>query len=494
MIGWVLFFSAVLVPGYALTSAILGRERRSAVELAGLVLALGGGTLSTLLFWFSLTGAIPSRWLLSLIIVASIGMITWLAARRRCALPDLRPDPPKLEREDLWLIPAVPVIVFAIFAVSVHSLAFGVIEWDDTAIWALKAKVVAHDALRNHPWYFHDPAMSYSHQDYPLLMPFMRAAVYGALGHVADAGGKVVGPLLFTALGMIVYSTSRRFLARGPSAALTALYLTIPPMLRFAGSGMSDVPLAVFSCATLAYLVRWLECASAGGLQPACNRFPTEPIDRLKSARRMGALAELILAAIFASCAAFTKNEGLAFFAVVSALLFALALLKKDRRAIGAGITFALVAGLILLPWLIFRTELPRTHEDYGSKFTLWRILDNTPRLIPIARLFAAEFSHASTWSIFWFLPIAATLLNPSALRRRSVQFLWLVLLGHLAVYVLTYMVTPWDLYELAVATTTRLVLHLSPAAVLITATCMGTTRTSARKSAGGVVDPRRSD
>jgi len=177
MIGWVLFFSAVLVPGYALTSAILGRERRSAVELAGLVLALGGGTLSTLLFWFSLTGAIPSRWLLSLIIVASIGMITWLAARRRCALPDLRPDPPKLEREDLWLIPAVPVIVFAIFAVSVHSLAFGVIEWDDTAIWALKAKVVAHDALRNHPWYFHDPAMSYSHQDYPLLMPFMRAAV-----------------------------------------------------------------------------------------------------------------------------------------------------------------------------------------------------------------------------------------------------------------------------------------------------------------------------
>ena len=49
--------------------------------------------------------------------------------------------------------------------VSIHAVAQPVYELDAFAIWALKAKVLAHESLWSRPEYFSDPAFSFSHQE-----------------------------------------------------------------------------------------------------------------------------------------------------------------------------------------------------------------------------------------------------------------------------------------------------------------------------------------
>ena len=45
---------------------------------------------------------------------------------------------------------------------------------------------------------------------------------------------------------------------------------------------------------------------------------------------------------------------------------------------------------------------------------------------------------------------------------------LWLLLLGHVAMYVLIYLITPWDVRELLSMSLDRLLLHAVPAVVLL--------------------------
>ena len=62
------------------------------------------------------------------------------------------------------------------------ALSSPLVEWDAFAIWGFKAKVLVHEALRPAPAYFHDLTLSYSHLDYPLMVPFLTAGAYAAMG------------------------------------------------------------------------------------------------------------------------------------------------------------------------------------------------------------------------------------------------------------------------------------------------------------------------
>ena len=46
------------------------------------------------------------------------------------------------------------------------------------------------------PDLFHDASLSYSHLDYPLMVPFLTAGASAAMGTVDDQTGKLVSPFL----------------------------------------------------------------------------------------------------------------------------------------------------------------------------------------------------------------------------------------------------------------------------------------------------------
>ena len=225
--------------------------------------------------------------------------------------------------------------------IVVVALSSPLAEWDAFAIWGFKAKVLAHEALRPTPAYFHDLTLSYSHLDYPLMVPFLTAGAYAAMGTVDDQTGKLVSVFLDVLLVPMVYLGLRWKLRRLPAACLSAILAMLPVMFRYAGVGCADLPLAMFYAGSIFYVARWIDR----------QQWP-----------------DLILAILFSAFAAFTKNEGTVLALMNGAVILGFGLWSGRRRAwIGAAAFFA---GLLAMDaaWLIWSRNLPRTHEDYGSK------------------------------------------------------------------------------------------------------------------------------
>src|SRR5437867_6289777 len=116
--------------------------------------------------------------------------------------------------------------------------------------------------------------------------------------------------------------------------------MSLPALLRWAGAGNGDLALAAFYVGSIVYLVRWIAAERA---------------------------ADLAFAMLFSVYAAFTKNEGLALALVNAVVLGTFCLVRPTRSRGWLGLAAYGLGLLVLLgPWLMFRANLPKTHEDYG--------------------------------------------------------------------------------------------------------------------------------
>ena len=124
-----------------------------------------------LLFWASLAGYAPSRSLLSAIAGLTLAGLFALRNKGRLIRIKLLAEP--WEKGDVWAMAPAALTLLALGVVLINAVSTPLQEWDAFAIWGLKAKVLFHAALRPIPLYFHDLSLSYSHLDYPLLVPFL---------------------------------------------------------------------------------------------------------------------------------------------------------------------------------------------------------------------------------------------------------------------------------------------------------------------------------
>jgi hypothetical protein len=184
----------------------------------------------------------------------------------------------------------------------------------------------------------------------------------------------------------------------------------------------------------------------------------------LRESRRQ----DLLFCALFSAFAALTKNEGLPL-AVVNALVIAARWLAT-RRSIDA--SAAGLCGCIFLvmvaPFLIWAQTLPRTDEDYPSKLTVSRIIDNRERAFAIIPAMTGEAMNPHQEGCVWLLLPLAAVLGFRGFRQFEVRCLWFLIVAQLAIYVLIYEITPWDLNALLPLTVDRLILHVTPLAVVL--------------------------
>ncbi len=75
------------------------------------------------------------------------------------------------------------------------------------------------------------------------------------------------------------------------------------------------------------------------------------------------------------------------------------------------------------------------------------------------------EFQNAG---LFWMLLAFSAAVGWRGFRRLPVLLLWALLLAHQSLYVITFMVTPWDLNVLLPMISPKLLMQTSPAAVLL--------------------------
>jgi hypothetical protein len=434
-IVWCAFYLATIVLVGLATLMAVGPVRRPAAEIAGAAGLLGTFIAGTLFFWASLAGIKPTR---SVIVVATavvtaVILAGWLTGR----LPNRERvrSSPTFRLESMIWVPAVALIAWSIAVVSIHALGYPLYDWDGFAIWGLKAKVVLDAPVVRAP-YFHDLSLSFSHLDYPLLVPFVTAGTYAVMGVVDDRLGKAAWPFLFVFWALFLYGAARSRRPRIEALALTAMGVGTPAIVEWAGAGNADVQLTIFYGGSLYYLASWIDSRTSSDLR---------------------------ISFLFTAACVFTKQEGLAL-AVLNLIVAAAAGGRQKVEVAKAFLLFAVLAA----PWLVWRHFLPSSDEDFLGHLRVSTLVANAGRLRITLKYLIATLARTDLFGILWYVSGVTLIVGLFGPNRAVLSTLTVLLAGHFLANLLAYIVTPWVIEDQLAATIQRVVLHMAPGALMI--------------------------
>jgi hypothetical protein len=436
MAGALVALALVVAIGWAAWELVAGPLLGPfALRLAGAFVA-GLATLPAMLLAASALGA-PVRPALGIGLAALLAAAA-VAARRRPA-PAAREASPAAPWRAVDVALALVGALFLAVPLAIALLAPAV-EWDFVAIWGLKGRVLAHEALAGSPL-LHDLARAYAHLDYPLLWPLALAWVWSFAGAHDLVAIQLLGVAVEWATVGLVYGALRDAAGRRAALATAAAVAAIPLLGAKSVRLLADPVVALFLLAFVAAGVRWLE-------------------------RRDGAAPAL---AGFAAAGLWTtKNEGLGLLlAGVAGLVWAVARTadRPPRRELARA--FAPLA--LVLPWLAVAPGPPRAHHNRGDELLRGASLDLERAMEVVAGLprYALEIE---SWGLFWPLALVAAL---AAARRRPTPAVAGAAFALLA---------PWPLVALGLAghelpaavildlAASRLILQLAPATAYLLA------------------------
>jgi hypothetical protein len=376
------------------------------------------------------------------IFITCVAVLYPLWRFRGFVAPKFAPAP--FTKADWLLIPSLALIAWSLFTVTWLALKYPLIEWDAVSTWGYKAKVLTSAAIPHLDDYFRDQSLGFSHLDYPLLLPFLTAGYFAALGAVDDTLEKLNVLFLFWCYALFVYAVVRPLLPRAAAAAVAAIAVSAPMVLRWAGQGTADMPLAIFYAASILYLVRWI---------------------------MSGASSDAWLAALFSAACLFTKNEGLALAVINLVAAAAFGSFARPRAQFLREFAWpALAAFLLLLPWIIFRHSLPHIDENYPAHLNPSTILGNLNRLPYLLGRFYAWMFNDPDSNFVWPLALGALCVGLVTRPSAAALVLLFLLLAQLAAYLLAYTISPLPLEDLVFVTLKRLLLHALPAGIFIIA------------------------
>jgi hypothetical protein len=418
------------------------RGERAFVLALGLL--VGMGATSTLFFFASLVSARPA-------LVAGAGelaaglVLAWHAWRRaRVAAPgSVAPPAPAPASWRQWLLASL----FAQALLVAVGCGWRVYQaepyggWDGWAIWNLHARLMLR-AGTGWPALLAEPAISWTHPDYPRLLPAAVARIWAWSGGELPAASALVS-VAFAAggLGVLVAVAGWR---RGWTVALAGGLLLVgtPFFVTFAPNQHADLPLGSFMLATVAL-------ALFGGRSGGKGR------------------GWLLLAGACAGFAAGTKNEGLLFALVFAVVGGGWVWRHRGPQAVGA-----LAAGLAcaLVPVAGFKFGLAPGNDLLAAPLgpRLAHLVDGARHATILGSL-GRGLGRFGEWTWPPYLAMALPFLAWRARRRldgieRTIPpVLALMLSGYCVVYLLTPQDLAWHLNTSLV----RLLLQLWPLAIL---------------------------
>src|SRR3989339_985153 len=298
----------LLAAGFMLTVLITGDKITLKAELYAVSFGLGTGLVFLEMFIASWYGIPLCTKLFYIALFVNIVLLYIFSAKklhkRKLSLVLMKKKTQKFGFVEVFLI---LVIIFNIALTLVDALALPMKDWDAVAIWSYKAKIIYYESIKS-AGYFTDPTKSYSHPDYPLMVPFMQAYIYTAIGHVDDRLARLIFFSYYFFLLLFVYSLMSKSIARNHALFFTALFATLPALLNESVSGYSDLPLAFYYFPMAAYLYLFI---------------------------KEGRSEHLALSAVFSALCVFAKNEGMALLLINLAVLAGF-FFSKSREGVPA--------------------------------------------------------------------------------------------------------------------------------------------------------------
>lgn len=420
-------------------------------EDLAVTLAIAFGLASVVWPGLLLLGATSRAVVLTGDVIVWVAIISALTLSRRASGERARQPPtatPASAPHPQWRATAAVLILLPIAALAIASFAASSAvaphgEWDAWAQWNLRARFFFRGVTG--PWrQAFAPVLAWSHPDYP---PLVSASIARAWLYAGSES--VVAPILFAAgsAATIVIAAAAsvgRVHGAGRACLAAAAILACPSFVRYAPAQCADVPLAAFM------LLAFIAAGQAAHSPDARWWWGT--------------------AGMSAALAAWTKNEGAAFFVVFTLAAIVAMLRSGGFAALRVLAPFALGAAPVLVALLVFKRVLapPSYFVAEQSLAGAAANLFTAARLHAVATAMARElwFSGATVVGV---VPAMALIVGTRGMARPAdagARAAWPVMAAMIVAYMAAYLVSPKDLGWQLATSLDRVVMQMVPTIV----------------------------
>jgi hypothetical protein len=417
-----------------LTPGLTRLERVGAgFGLGTLVVTLWMLALSSLGLLFSL----PLIILPLLALVGGVQLVRILWGREHPDATTPSPPQPPPTPYGFWDWVFIGLLAVLCLFVVPRALMYPLWSWDAIAMWGFKARVFY---LRGSV----DLSGFEAHNYYPNLVPLLVTYLYLCLGQANDLLVKMVFPLWGGAFLMLLFGMLRRLgLSHTLALGLTTFFalngITFITHLHIV---YADLAFTYFALGAVGFIYLWL----ADAVPPRT----------------------LPLAALFFAGLPWSKFEGVPLAGtILLAAVLTLLWLRPPRLARRLALLAWPLGGLLLgyLPWRLFaRSHGIETGSDHILGFYFQQLFQALPAL-------GLALMNPTLFGILWPTAGLALVLSGKKIFTTPILFLVLFLGGNFLAILLAYAVAPTSPAEFHLylrATLDRLLLHLTPAAVLL--------------------------
>jgi len=277
--------------------------------------------------------------------------------------------------------------------------------WDSWAFWAFKAKIYyIHEIIPFDK--FHEFSTVWGHWDYPHHVPLMEAWVLMWLGYWNDQWPRIIFPVFYLGLGAGIYYFLRRYTSLLMSAAGTFFVMTLNSLQIYTMSTIAESVLLFYYILSFLFLLRF---------------------------EREGQWGLLVLSALFISLAAWTKNEGNAYFLfnVLNIILFLKT--KNFSQKIKALLLYAAIFICIMSPWIILKNILGLENYVINEEhLSFHAIIKNISFLPDAMRAMALDLFNLDYFNLSWMIFLFFLIRNAKICLKPSYNYLLFTISLHI--------------------------------------------------------------
>lgn len=405
-------------------------------------IGIGCVSLEMLIFYILGKDFSINRLLVPWIFLVAANSILYIKSDSAALFPkQTEPNDTKNSLLNTFLLAGITIeTVYAFFRAVIKPIE----SYDAIAIYAIKSKIffLAKGIPEN---YFPALAHAFPHPDYPLNIPLIESFMYSVMRNLNDQVIKLIFPLFFAGILCMLYFAIRRFASRTYALLFTFLLASIPQVNAYATNAYQELPMAFYYFVSALFLFAWLE--------------------------KMDDLRALTLSAVMVAFAGWTKNEGLLYCVINTALVMTFALIdKKNRtwRTVVAPIIYIAIIGLITAPWLYIKHKYGIVNDEINlANCNPVYLMKQLPKLGPIFYELQKQLFGPKKWILLWPVVIAVIALKWKKLFTGVQKYITISLLLAFCGYILFYMISYVDVVFFASKTWSRFLLHFIPLVVL---------------------------
>jgi hypothetical protein len=421
-----------------------------------LIVFLGTGlglgiTSSTIFLWLAMFGQPNSYYFL--IEFGLVLLLFLLAFNSISSSKDFQSDSIIGLNGELNTIAWLKYLFFILLAFSLGSFALKAFvhdphgKWDAWAIWNFRARLLFHGGTE---WFYAFSKDNFQ-PDYPLLLPVSVFRMWVIIGSDSIAVPiTIAGFFTFGSIFLILQCLS---IIRGQNHGyLAAIFMLIATQyLKIGTYQYADIPLAFFILSTIILLT-------------------------LKEKYPLAALRIMFLAGLATSCAAWTKNEGILFLALMILVLIMFNIvIKKQLRGIKEFFYFLFGLTPVLSAEMFFKLRFapPNDLVNLNNLSYIFSYLVQLDRYQQIFLKFVKKVFLFNSGIIFIMVVyLLFSGLDKNFFNRRMlsplVTLLGLMFLG----YFLSFLISPYDLKWQLNSALYRLIMHIWPSWVFLFFLC----------------------